>query len=1117
MKRTDSKELNVDISDRIAKLSDEKRALLNARLKEIGLIQEGKIGKREGVGESASLSFAQERLWFLSQLQSESTFYNEAGAIELVGKLDIPILTQSLQEIVRRHEILRTTFSTDDEGYVRQFIAPELKVVIRYEELQMLPSHQQIDETKRFMLDEVKRPFDLNVGPLIRFILIQFAAEKYILLTSLHHIIADEWSIRILLHELGAIYSALRAGESLSFAELPIQYADYACWQREWLKGSTFNKQIAYWTEQLRGSPALLELPIDFSRPSVLQHVGARHHFTIPQETAISLIQLGKNHGATLFMTLAATFAIFLNRYTNQDDICIGYPIANRARAGLQELIGFFANTLVLRTDLSGNPTFLEILLRVRKVCLEAQAHQDCPFEKLVEVLAPVRNINHNPLFQVMFVFQNTTAEKRLELSDIKLTELEVETESAKFDLTLGIREENGMLRGWFEYDTGLFHKNTIARWVAHYQQLLKRITLVVDRPLSNISILPDEERDQLLLRWNNTKTEYPRGKCIHHLFEDQVKQDPDAIALVFEGEQLTYGELNRKSNRLAHYLRAQGVGPEKLVGICVERSLEMIVGILGILKAGGAYLPIDPDYPKERIVFMLADADPAVILIHEATRGVVPDEANVFDLNIEGNGTEKFSEGNPVYWIQVQNLAYVIYTSGSTGKPKGSSLAHQGVVNRLIWMQQQYPINEEDSVLQKTPFSFDVSVWEFFWPLMVGARLVVLSPGAHKDSHRITELIKQERISTLHFVPSMLSVFLETADVSLCQSLKQVFCSGEALSVNLQKQFFAKISARLHNLYGPTEASVEVTYWTCMRDSADAAVPIGRPIANARIYLLDGYLNPVPLGVAGELYIGGIGLARGYLNQSELTADRFIPDPFERTGGRLYRTGDLARYRVDGNIEYIGRTDHQVKIRGFRIELGEIEAILLRHSQIREAVVVARAESTSGNQRLVAYVVGKEIEPSIEDLRTYLKEYLPDYMVPAAFVWLDCLPLNTNGKIDRKALPQPDVDTQFADRYVAPRTHTEEAIALIWAEVLGLERVGIHDNFFELGGHSLLVTQVILRIHTKLHIKIPLRSVFEAGTIADLAETVEAIQWAEENDISEMMRKDLGYEDIVI
>ncbi len=816
-------------------------------------------------------------------------------------------------------------------------------------------------------------------------------------------------------------------------------------------------------------------------------------------------------------MVLLAAFNVLLSRHSGQQDICVGTPVANRNRLEIEGLIGFFVNTLVLRSDLSGNPPFVELLRRVREVCLGAQAHQDLPFEKLVEELAPVRDMSHNPLFQVMLSLQNVP-EATLEVEGLRIEPVVMETYTSKFDLDLNITERPTGLEVQFNYNADLFDAATLQRMAEHYRTLLEDLSQSPDRRLSALRMLSPTEWQQLMHISQGEALAYPQERCIHQLFEAQVEQDASRIAVSLDAEWLSYGELNRLANRVAHALRQRGVGPETVVGICMERSLEMVVALLGILKAGGAYLPVDPEYPAERIVYMLHDAQPVCVLVHEATCSVLPPDVPTLNLDTEQKELAGQPEENLQQLMNARHPAYVMYTSGSTGQPKGAILAHQGIVNRLLWMQREYQLTEDDRILQKTLFSFDVSVWEYFWPLIAGASLHMLSPGAHRDSQKLAEVIGQQAISTLHFVPSMLSVFLDTVTTLTCPSLKRVICSGEALPASLQQRFFERLpTVKLHNLYGPTEASIDVTYWACHAERNETVVPIGYPIANMGVYLLDRHLNPVPTGVMGELFISGIGLARGYLNRADLTADRFIPHPFAEDGSRMYRSGDLARFRHDGSIEYIGRTDHQIKLRGVRIELGEIEATLRRHPHVRDAVVVAANLQDSEQQHLVAYVVNHEAKPDTEALRTFLRASLTEHMVPSLFMWLDDLPLNANGKVDRKALPASQSVALQSRVYVAPRTSTESALAGIWTEVLGLERIGVHDNFFDLGGHSLLVTQLLSRIHAQFQIRIPLRALFEATTIARLTDVIEMEQWRHASCTDEMTGSDATYEDIAI
>ena len=1073
----------------IANLSPEEREFLLQRLRQKRKnASPTKIKPQSRDSHTFPLSFAQQRLWFLEQLEPGSPFYNQPAAVRLTGALNLAVLEQSFNEIVRRHEILRTTFFMV-EGQPVQAIAPTLTLTLPVVDLQELPEVARREEVRRIVAEEARQPFNLAEGPLLRGTLLQLGEAEHILLFTTHHIICDGWSRGVLIRELAALYEVFSSGKPSPLPELPIQYADFAVWQRQWLQGEVLEAQLTYWKQQLAGSPPVLELPTDRPRPSVQTFQGATQSLMLPKDLTEALKDLSQQEDATLFMTLLAAFKTLLYRYTGQEDILVGTPIANRNRSEIERLIGFFVNTLVMRTDLGETPSFRELLSRVRKVALEAYARQDLPFEYLVDELQLERDLSHAPLFQVMFVFGNTPM-SALELPDLTMSLLETDSGTAKFDLTLSMRENEQGLIGDLEYNTDLFDKSTIARMLTHFQTLLEGVVANPDQRLADLPLLTEAERQQLLVEWNDTQTDYPSEVCLHQLFEAQVERSPDAIAVVFEDQQLTYRELNQRANQLANYLQKLGVGPEVLVGICLERSLEMMVGLLGILKAGGAYVPLDPAYPQERLAFILEDAQLPVLLTQARLAETLPSHQTkeiCLDTDWEAIASGQ-CKSNPIRSVTSNNIAYVIYTSGSTGKPKGVMNAHQGICNRLLWMQDAYQLTETDHVLQKTPFSFDVSVWEFFWPLLNGARLVVAQPAGHQDSTYLVKLIASQQITTLHFVPSMLQAFLEEEGIEVCDSLKRVICSGEALPFELQERFFARIDAELHNLYGPTEAAIDVTFWHCGPWSDSSTVPIGRPIANTQVYLLDAEGQPVPIGVPGELHIGGNQLARSYLNRPKLTAEKFIPNLFStQPGARLYKTGDLARYHLDGTIEYLDRIDHQVKVRGFRIELGEIEAMLAQHSQLLQTAVIAQ-EYQPGNKRLVGYVVPRqERVPSTSDLRCFLKEKLPEYMVPSAFVLLEALPLTPSGKVDRRALPAPDTARPELEKaFIAPRNPVEERIARIWTQVLQLESVGVYDNFFELGGDSILALQIIAKAH-QAGLQLTLKHLFQHQTIAEL------------------------------
>ncbi|MFO1432623.1 MAG: amino acid adenylation domain-containing protein [Candidatus Competibacteraceae bacterium] len=1030
------------------------------------------------------LSFTQERLWFLAQLEGTSANYNIPMSLRLVGPLQRAALEWSLGEIERRHEALRTTFPQVN-GQARQRTGPadfSLALVT----LDTLATEQQAAELQRLARQAAEQPFDLAKGPLWRATLLRLAAESHVLLLTIHHISCDVWSMTVFTRELAVLYEAYCNGQPSLLPELDIQYADFAVWQREWLTENVLQQQLSYWKTQLANTPSLLTLPTDYPRPAVQSYRGGHYVFTFPSQLVRQLKQLSQKSGATLFITLQAALAILLFRYSGQDDILIGTPIANRQRPELETLIGFFANTLVLRNDLSGNPTFSQLLTKVRRMALDAYRYQDLPFELLVEALQPERSLSHSPLFQVMFSLEEMAQEQRVNLPGLTVTFINEDLPVAKFDLTLTLQDKAEGFIGAWEYNTDLFAPATIERMTGHFQTLLEGIITDPEARIAQLPLLTEAEQRRLLLEWNNTQIDYPRDTCLHQLFEEQVARTPEAIAVVFGEEQLTYHELNTRANQLAQHLQTLGIGPGMLVGLCMERSLEMVVGLLGILKAGGAYVPLDPSYPPERLAFMLADAQTSVLLSqqHLVVRLPATPMTHRICLDSDWPKPAQATTEAPTTKVTAEHPAYVIYTSGSTGQPKGALNTHRGVCNRLRWMQDEYRLDIHDRVLQKTPFSFDVSVWEFFWPLMVGARLVMAKPEGHKAPDYLVEVIQRQQITTLHFVPSMLQVFLEAPAVEQCTSLRRVICSGEALSAELQCRFFAKLPAELHNLYGPTETAVDVTYWACQPDSPLVFVPIGRPVANTQIYILDQGLQPTPIGVPGELHIGGVQAGGGYHNRPALTQKRFIANPFGE--GRLYKTGDLARYLPDGNIEYLGRLDHQVKLRGFRIELGEIGAVLGQHPAVQEAVVVAR-EGPPGDKRLIAYIVASEALET-NTLRAYLAEKLPDYMIPSAFVHLDAMPLTLNGKIDRCCLPAPTVCSPLARAVVMPQTETEHQIATVWQQVLQLEEVGIDDNFFELGGHSLLLIQVHWRLREMFDRELSIVDLFKYPTIHALA-----------------------------
>jgi amino acid adenylation domain-containing protein len=1071
-----------------------------------GTIQRARTSTMERIeiadrNQPLPLSLAQQRLWFLAQLdQDASAAYHIPAALRLRGKLDVTALRTTLDRVVERHESLRTRFVAVD-GVPYQQIASEARgFELRREDLRSLPIEKRDVAVARITAEEAAAPFDLTAGPLIRGRMLTLADDEHVLLITQHHLVTDGWSLNILIREVAALYTAFRRGERDPLPPLAIQYADYAQWQRNWLGGEELTRQVDFWRGQLTGAPALLELPLDRPRPAMQSHAGGSVPLVLSPELTASLRAFSQRHGVTLFMTLLSAWGLLLSRLSGQQDVVIGTPVANRQRREVEGLIGFFVNTLALRLRIDAQPSVASLLAQVKETTLAAFAHQELPFEQVVDAVHPARSLSHSPLFQSMLALNNTT-DSALSLPDLELEPVEQTLAAAQYELSLNLKDAGEALSGLFTYASELFDGATVERWGGYYVRLLEAMVLDSSAAVDTLPLLADAERRQLLVEFNATETEYPEDTLVHGLFEQQAAVTPDAVAVTFEDRSLTYRELDARANQLAHELIALGVQPDDRVAICVERSLELIVGLLGILKAGGAYVPLDPSYPIERLQYMVQDAAPKALLTQQLLQQSLPaNDVLTLSLDSEAVRTKLSAQpaSKPDTRIDVHNLAYVIYTSGSTGMPKGALNEHRGVVNRLRWAQSEYQLQADDRVLQKTPFGFDVSVWELFLPLLAGARLVMARPGGHQDPVYLTDVIEREQITTLHFVPSMLTAYLSQANAENGRSLRRILCSGEALPHNALVDVAAALPhVELHNLYGPTEAAVDVTAWHCKAGQYGQVVPIGRPIANTKMYVLDARRQPVPLGVAGELYIGGVQVARGYLNRPELTAERFVNDPFSAApNARMYKTGDLGRWLPDGNIEYLGRNDFQVKIRGFRIELGEIEATLNACAGVREAVVVAR-EDVPGDKRVVAYVVADQgVTLQASALRAALLRQLPEYMVPSAFVMLEALPLTSNGKLDRKALPAPDTAALITREYEAPQGDIEEELATIWQQLLRVEQVGRHDNFFELGGHSLLAVQLQARIREELLVDVPLRTLIVVTDLRQLAGEVTALQF---------------------
>ena len=1068
-----------DISIRTADLSPAQKRALLAQL----------MQKKAGEAKYFPLSWGQQALWFLYKLAPESWAYNVLFAARIRRScVDVSALQNAFQALIERHPALRTTYTVHDSKPVQQVHDHSQ---LHFEETDASGWSQ--DELNNYVVKAARRPFDLERGPLLRVNLFTVAPTEHVLLLTVHHIAVDFWSLTVLLDELRVLYPAQTGTQVLP--PLDLQYTDYVDWQAEMLAGQGGERLWAYWERQLAGELPVLNLPTDRPRPPVQTYCGASHAFKLSQSLTQQLKARAKSEEATLYMTLLAIFQVLLYRYTGQEDILVGSPLTGRTRRKFSGIVGDFINPVVLRGDLSGNPTFKTFLTQVRHTVLDALKHQDYPFGRLVERLHPTQDPSRSPLFQVMLIVRKlhrfeeisqfivpSETDAQMDFGGLELEPFALAQQEGQVDLTLEVSETDDSLYCVLKYNPDLFEVATIARMAEHFQTLVSGIVADPDQQVSTLPLLTEAEKYQLLVEWNDTQVDYPKDLYIHQLFEAQVKRTPDEIAVVFATEQLTYRELNAQANQVAHYLKALGVGPDVLVGICLERSLWMVVGLLGILKAGGAYLPLDPAYPQERLAFMLEDAQVPLLLTQKRLLEGLPSRAKLVCLDSDWQSIAQSSQENSVSEVTADHLAYVIYTSGSTGKPKGVQIPHRALVNFLHSMQKRPGLTNTDILLAVTSLSFDIAALELFLPLIVGARLVVVSREVATDGAQLGAYMLECGVTALQATPATWRLLLE-AGWQGAERLK-VLCGGESLSQDLANQLLR--GATLWNLYGPTETTI----WSAVSEveSLGNSVSIGRPIANTQIYLLDSHLQPVPVGIPGELYIGGAGLARGYLNRPSLTAQKFIPNPFSvEPQVCLYKTGDLARYLSDGNIEFLGRIDHQVKIRGFRIELGEIETALSQHPAVRETVVLAR-EDVTGDKRLVAYIVPDQTEPNASELQRFLKEQLPEYMVPSAFVMLSTLPLTPNGKVDRLALPKPEASHSDLESQVPPGTEIERAIALIWREVLHVKHVGVHDNFFDLGGHSLLMAQIHSKLQESGYRNVSMTELFKYPTIKSLA-----------------------------
>lgn len=1040
---------------------------------------------RRPPGERVPLSFGQQQIWLLGQMAPDRPVYNECVTIRMIGPLDVVALERGFNEIVRRHEPWRTTFSIVD-GDPSQVIHPPPRIALPVIHLEGLPEDRREPEALRLATEDARAPFDLAKGPLLRARLVRLNDAEHRLYLTLHHIIFDGVSIYdVLLPELAALHDAFSAGRPSPLSEPVIQYADYAYWQRQRLQGDFLAEHMPYWRQLLADLP-MLQLPADHPRPAVQTFRGALQRVALPRTLTDALKEVSRREGVTLYMILVSALITLLHRYANQDDIVIGTVTGSRDRPEIEHLMGFFLNTLALRTNFEDDPTFRELLQRVRRATLDAQAHKDVPFELVVRDLHPQRNFSQNPLFQVLFTFEPPLAPLDVPWT---MSQLDIDVGTAKFDLSVELDDRPEGIIGRFEYNADLFEEATIVRMMEHFRTLLEGLAADPGQRVSELPLLTEAERHQILVEWNATKADYPREQCLHELFEARAARAPDAIAAVFAGERITYRALDQRANQLAHHLQARGVGAGTRVGICVERSLEMVVGLLAIMKAGGAYVPLDPAYPRERLAFMLDDAQVHILLTEQRLAPTLPaGDADVICLDRDGEMIAQRPIETPPSPATPESLAYMLYTSGSTGKPKGVMIPHRALVNLLWSMRGQLGVTDRDVMLAATSLSFDIAGLELYLPLLVGACVVIVPRDVAKHGRRLAALIESSRATVMQATPTTWRMLIEAGwqgDRRL-----HILCGGEALPQRLARELL-RVGKRLTNLYGPTETTI----WSTLHEVAhtEQPIPLGRPIANTQAYILDRHRRPAPVGVTGELYIGGDGVACGYLNRPELTAQRFIPNPFSaEPSARLYATGDLARYLPDGVIEYLGRLDDQVKIRGFRIELGEIEAALMLHPDVHEALVLARDERP-GESRLVAYIVPRQGKsPGANELRRAVALQIPDYMIPSAFVLMEAMPLTANGKVDRRALPEPHaVTSERAASFVPPDGLLQRQLAQIWEEILDVRPVGVTDDFFALGGHSLVAVRLIDRIMDVFGQSIPLATLFAGATIEHLEEVL--------------------------
>lgn len=1090
------------ISERISALTPEQRALFDARLKQKGLHTHAAAvqaipRRRDRDSATCPASIDQERLWFIDQLQPGNTAYNIFNASRIRGALNVSIMERVINELIRRHEVLRITLKSVG-GLPVQVIAPELKITLKPVSLQHLPEGKRYDEAVRLTTEEFARSFDLEKGPLVRVGLLRLDEDDFVLQVNMHHAITDRWSFAVFEKELAVLYQAFATGQPSPLPELPIQFADYAVWQRERMNGDEYKKDLEYWIQQLAGAPLILDFPTDFPRPVIQTFHGARVYVSYPKSLLDGLKELSRREGVTMFMTLMAAYKTLIYRYTNQQDILISTPIGTRLRPETENLVGYLLNLLIVRTDLSGDPTFRELLKREQEACVGAFAHQEVPFGKLVQELKPIQDPSRNPIAQVAFLYLDFPEATAMQFLGLTANHIDIDNGASRFDITLAMTETPEGFTISIEYNRDIFEHSRMARMAKHLQVLLEGIIANPDAHVSDLPVLTLEERKQLQL-WNDRAHEFSSNLLVHQLFEQQAARRLSAPALLFEDQTLTFSQINSRANQLAHHLLCCGLKPETRVGVMLPRTPDALVALLAILKAGGCYLPLDPEYPPERLAFMLEDAGASLLITEESLRVQLP-ELTARVITLDAEQLAKQSTENATSQVLPEQLAYIIYTSGSTGRPKGVSVEHRQLLHTMQSAQEVLKLTEADCLPAIASFSFDISLLELLCAPLTGGRCLLVSTHGVLDT-TVTARVLQEA-TVLHAVPGLMRRFVsfvreqtssETAET--CRQLRQLLVGGEAVAPELlaeMREVFP--NAAVSVLYGPTEATIICAGYEVSREGTINHQMIGRPLPNTVLRILDSWGNLVAVGVDGEICIGGAGLARGYWESADLTAEKFVSEQYSATiGARIYRTGDRGRYLPDGNIEFTGRMDEQVKVRGFRIELGEIESVLREHELVKAAIVIA-LEDKGSEKRLVAYVVTVPgAARNISELRSHLKERLPDYMIPSAFVYLDALPLTSHGKIDRRALPAPDAERPaLAEAFIAPRTPAEKSLASIWTKLLGIDRIGINDNYFELGGDSLLATQLVSQVRSVFEVEIPLVELFRHPTLAELATLIE-------------------------